>query len=212
MVFLSPKKLLEIDDNVGICGMDEAGRGPWAGPVVACALMFKRNFLIKGLRNSKDLTLEKREEMYEKLKKNTWFGVGLAAHTEIDNLGLIKATNLAFSRALESLVLQKNVPKPQLLLVDGRDTFILPIPYKSVIKGDEKLKIVACASIIAKVERDRMMKSYAQKYPEYGFERHMGYGTKRHQKALKQHGICEIHRKSFAPVARITKQMNIFEK
>lgn len=212
MAFLSLKKILDVEDDMAICGMDEAGRGPWAGPVVACALMFKRTFLIKGLRNSKDLTLEKREEIYEKLKERAWFGVGIAEHTEVDQFGLSKATNMAFSRAVEALLAQREVSKPKLLVIDGRDKFTLPLPYKSVIKGDEKLKIVACASIIAKVERDRIMKEYAQKYPQYGFERHVGYGTKRHQQALKEHGVCDIHRKSFAPVARITKQLNIFEK
>lgn len=212
MVFLSPKKVLNVKDDMVLCGMDEAGRGPWAGPVVACALMFKRKFLIKGLRNSKDLTREKREEIYKKLTEKAWFGVGMAEHTEVDTLGLSKATNLAFSRAIEQLVSQKNVNKPDLLVIDGRDKFTLPLPYESVIKGDEKLKVIACASIIAKVERDRIMREYAQKYPQYGFERHVGYGTKRHQQALKEHGVCDIHRKSFAPVAQITKQLNIFEK
>lgn len=213
MAFLSLKKTVQVDDShLAICGMDEAGRGPWAGPVVACALMFKRDFLIKGLKNSKELTAEKREEIHEKLKEKTWIGVGVADHHEIDKFGLMKATNMAFKRALEELMKQGSATKPDLLIIDGRDKFHLPIPYKSVIKGDEKLKIIACASIIAKVARDRIMKKEAKNYPQYGFEHHMGYGTKRHQKALKEHGVCEIHRKSYAPIVRLTQQLEIFEE
>lgn len=206
MAFFCLKKTAKVDDSVAICGMDEVGRGPWAGPVVACALMFKRKFIIRGLKDSKGLSAEKREAFYEKLKEVTWFGVGMAEHHEIDTLGLTKATNKAFERALEALIKQKNGEKPDLLVIDGRDKFKLPIPYKSFIKGDEKLKIIACASIIAKVERDRLMQKYAQKYPEYGFESHMGYGTKRHQRALEEHGVCSIHRKSYAPIAAIAQK------
>ena len=183
--------------------MDEAGRGPWAGPVVAAALSFrKKDLRIVGLKNSKALSAEKREQFYKILTSKTDFAVGSATHEEIDNLGLIKATNLAFSRALESLM--KKIT-PDLLIIDGRDKFNLQVPYISVIKGDEKIKIIACASIIAKVERDKIMKQYAKKFPFYGFDKNMGYGTKRHQQGLKEHGICKIHRKSYKPVARLIK-------
>lgn len=210
MVFLSLKKVLETEKEMLVCGMDEAGRGPWAGPVVACALMLKGEIRIKGLKNSKALTAEKREEIYEKLKEKAWFGVGVADHAEIDRAGLLRATHWAFDRALEAMLRKKGVPRPELLIVDGRDKWRFPIPHKTVIKGDEKIKIVACASIVAKVERDRIMRKMAKKYPQYGFDSHMGYGTARHHKAIKEHGICEIHRRSFEPVARLSQQMEIF--
>jgi len=207
MAFLSPQKVIERANLKSkpkiICGMDEAGRGPWAGPVVAAALSFrKKDLRIVGLKNSKALSAEKREQFYKILTSKTDFAVGSATHEEIDNLGLIKATNLAFSRALESLM--KKIT-PDLLIIDGRDKFNLQVPYISVIKGDEKIKIIACASIIAKVERDKIMKQYAKKFPFYGFDKNMGYGTKRHQQGLKEHGICKIHRKSYKPVARLIK-------
>lgn len=183
-----------IDPNV-VCGIDEVGRGPWAGPLVACALMFTRNFQLKGLKDSKQLTHEKRELFYHIIQQNSDYGIGIVEVEEIDRLGLIKATNLAFVRALQGLQL-----KPEFLVVDGRDKLTLPHPFCTVIKGDEKLKVIACASIMAKVTRDRMMASLAKKYPHYGFEDHKGYGTQRHQKALKKHGVCVLHRKSFLPI------------
>ncbi|MBU1703452.1 ribonuclease HII [Patescibacteria group bacterium] len=219
MAFLSIKKVLEeaivkrpdIGGSRVFCGMDEAGRGPWAGPVVAAVVVFRgKDLRIKGLKNSKALTAEKREEIYRKLKTKVFFGVGSATHEEIDELGLIKATNRAFTRALEALKKDKSRRPPDLLIIDGRDKFNMPIPYVSVIKGDEKVKIVACASIIAKVERDKIMKKYAKKFPLYGFDENMGYGTKRHQKGIKEHGICEIHRRTYEPVARLSRQTEMF--
>ena len=210
MAFLSLKKLLETEDVPFVWGMDEAGRGPWAGPVVACALMFPREVRIQGVRDSKQLNKEKREKIYEKLKEKALFGVGRAEHHEIDSLGLTKATNLAYTRAIGALLSKKKSKKPELMLIDGRDKFRLPFEYKSFIKGDAKVKIIACASIIAKVERDKIMEEYAKKYPEYGFEDHKGYGTERHQQALERHGVCTIHRASYAPIVRITQQKTIF--
>ena len=215
MAFLSLKKLLETEKVPFVWGLDEAGRGPWAGPVVACALMFpqKSGFSgpqIHGLKDSKQLNREQREKIYKKLVDKAIFGVGRAEHHEIDALGLTKATNVAYKRAIEALLEQKEARQPELMLLDGRDKFHLPFQYKSIIKGDAKVKIIACASIIAKVERDKLMREHAKKFPEYGFEDHKGYGTKRHQKALKEHGACEIHRASYAPIVRITQQKSIF--
>jgi ribonuclease HII len=200
MNFKSTNNFLNGEKNNVVCGLDEAGRGPWAGPVVACALVLKNEPRIKGLKDSKQLSKEKRELAYKRLQKCSYFGVGIATHKEIDELGLIKAANHAFVRAITNL--QKKHPeiKPDILLIDGRDKFIFPIKHKSIIKGDEKIKIIACASIIAKVERDKIMCEYAGLYPDYGFEKHKGYGTSQHQQAISRHGICDIHRKSYKPI------------
>jgi len=210
MAFLSLKKILGTEEAALVCGMDEAGRGPWAGPVVTCAFMTRDVFRIKGLKNSKALSAKRREEIAKKLKAKSDYGIGMASHQEIDKLGLMKATNLAFRRAVEKLLRKRGVKRPDILVIDGRDKWNLPIPYKTVIKGDEKIRIVACASILAKVERDRLMRKFSKEFPKYGFENHMGYGTKQHQKAIKEHGVCKIHRKSYKPVARLSKQMEIF--
>ena len=203
MGFLSVGKILGEEHpqkKLILCGMDEAGRGPWAGPVVAAAVVFKKRIQITGLKNSKKLTAEKREKIYRKLIEKTAFGVGLGSVEEIDKLGLIKATNLAFTRAFEDMVSKEISEQPSHILIDGRDKFSLPVSHTSVIKGDEKVRIIACASVIAKVERDRIMTGLAKKYPNYGFEFHKGYGTKRHQSALEKFGACQIHRQSFKPV------------
>lgn len=183
-----------------ICGLDEAGRGPWAGPLVTCALVFKKKRIcgLKGVKDSKKLTEQKREDFFSVIGKIAVYGVGIAEVTEIDTFGLTKATKLAFLRALENLPM-----RPDFLLIDGRDKFQLPYAARSIIKGDEKIKIITCAGIVAKVTRDRIMRKLALQYPQYGFERHKGYGTARHARALKKNGICPIHRKSFSPVAQI---------
>lgn len=196
-----------------VCGIDEVGRGCWAGPLVACALMFNEDIKIKNLKDSKQLTKEKREEVFELLSRakeqgKVFFGVGISEVCEVDDLGVIKANNLAFVRALEEMGKagadaqgpQRNFSAPKFLLVDGRDKLLLPYPFATVIKGDEKIKMIACASIIAKVTRDRMMCELAKKYPEYGFELHKGYGTERHQQAINEHGITAIHRRHYKPV------------
>lgn len=199
MTFLPIKKLIpEGTDEQLVCGLDEVGRGPWAGPIVACALMFPRGLRLAKLKDSKHLSEERRNEFFAYLDKNAAYGIGRAEVEEIDKLGLIKANNVAFSRAIEALAQKGHVPG--FILVDGRDRLNLPHPWKTFIKGDEKVKLIACASIMAKVVRDRIMDDLGKKYPEYGFESHKGYGTQEHQRALKKFGACEIHRKSFAPV------------
>lgn len=199
MAFLSLKKLIppEIHEEQ-VCGIDEVGSGPWAGPIVACALMFPKSIQLPGLKDSKQLSEQQREEFYKILHEQAAYGIGVAEVEEVDSMGLLKANNTAFQRALKQLA-EKGYT-PSFLLVDGRDKLSLPHPHKTVIKGDEKIRIVACASIVAKVYRDRLMKELAKKYPEYGFENHKGYGTDQHQQALRKHGACTIHRKSFAPV------------
>lgn len=207
-----------------ICGIDEAGRGPWAGPVVACALTMPLQTRITGLDDSKKLSAQERERLFEILQQKSQYGVGIISSEYIDQFGLSKAVNQAFIQAIQNLeiILKKqathsaNTPTPStsvrqntekttlqapdFLLIDGKDKLALPYPYKTIIDGDQKIKLIAAASIIAKVTRDRIMQKEAKKYPMYGFENHMGYGTAQHQEALRKHGITPIHRKSYAPI------------
>lgn len=202
MAFLSIKKLIPQGTNEAlVCGLDEVGRGPWAGPIVACAFMFTKTLKLINLNDSKHLSEERRNEFYKLFETEAAYGIGITQPHEIDELGLLKANNLAFTRALEQLKHKGYVP--EFILVDGRDRLNLPHPWKTLIKGDEKIKLIACASIMAKVVRDELMNELAQKYPLYGFESHKGYGTQEHQQALKKHGACEIHRKSFAPIHQL---------
>ncbi len=207
MAFLPIHKLVPpgVDDHL-VCGLDEVGRGPWAGPIVACALMFPQSLRLAHLKDSKHLSEAQREEFYELLERKAAFGIGRAEVDEIDRFGLLKANNLAFIRALKELKQKGHVP--EFILVDGRDRMSLPHPWKTLIKGDEKVKLIACASIMAKVVRDRLMSELGEKYPQYGFAGHKGYGTKEHQEALRTHGACPIHRKSFSPVHNLL-QMTI---
>ncbi len=204
MRFDSIDKYADTDSFKAIYGLDEAGRGPWAGPVVACALMFKSPGGVHGCNDSKALTGDERERLFLKLQDSAYYGIGMATHDDIDRMGLRKATNLAFSRALEELK-TKGAPEPDFLLIDGRDRWQFPYPFKTIIKGDSKVRIISAASIMAKVSRDRLMCEYAVKYPDYGFEEHKGYGTDMHQKAIAKNGLCEIHRKSYKPVAALFK-------
>ncbi len=183
-------------------GVDEAGRGPWAGPVVAACVILNRDIPQLGeIDDSKKLSEAKREKLYEIIKENSIYGIGVASNKEIDRLGIVKAVELAIKRAINVMN-----QKPSFLLIDGRDKFDLPIPYKSIIDGDEKVKMIAAASILAKVWRDRYMKLVADIYPVYGFEKHKGYGTKAHTEALKKYGPCEIHRFSFKPIKKIIEE------
>lgn len=199
---------LEIESRyVGLVGgVDEAGRGPWAGPVVAAAALFLDphslpSFLQNGIQDSKKLAKAKREHLYQELMTLTSFnyGIGVASVEEIDRLNILKATFLAMERAVRALVQQ-----PQTLLIDGKyiPSFagIQTIP---VIKGDDISLSIAAASIFAKVTRDRIMEELATIYPAYGWERNAGYGTQYHQDALKIHGITPHHRKSFAPIKKL---------
>ena len=183
-------------------GVDEAGRGPWAGPVVAaCVILDKEIPKLNEIKDSKQLTEKKREELYEIIKANSIYGIGAASNKEIDKIGIVKATELAIKRAIGHMS-----EKPTFLLIDGRDNFDLPIKYKTIIKGDSRVKSIAAASILAKVWRDKYMKLIADIYPQYEFEKHKGYGTKIHLEALREYGICEMHRTSYKPVQKIIEE------
>ena len=183
-------------------GVDEAGRGPWAGPVVAACVILKNDIpSLDEIKDSKLLSEGKREELYEVIKDNSIFGIGFASNEEIDRLGIVKATELAIKRAIEHMS-----EKPTFLLIDGRDKFELPIKFKSIVGGDKKVKLISAASILAKVWRDRYMRLMDDIYPQYGFGRHKGYGTKEHLEALKKFGACEIHRMSFKPVKMVEEE------
>lgn len=184
-----------------IAGMDEAGRGSWAGPVVAAAVILPKGLRLGGLNDSKLVPPAKREKLFEKIVRYCDYGVGLASHEEVDRCGLLQATYYAFKRALENLP-----TKPDHILIDGRDKFAFVIPHTSIIRGDQKVRCISAASIIAKVTRDRLMVEYGKRYPQYGFQMHKGYGTEAHQLALREHGPCELHRKSYEPLKKLQWQ------
>lgn len=176
-----------------ICGVDEAGRGPLAGPVCAAAVILPRNTEIAGLNDSKKLSEKNREKLYDEIcEKAVSFGIAFASVGEIEQLNILNAAMLAMNRAIAQLE-----PQPELALIDGNRSSAIEINSRCVIKGDEKCADIAAASILAKVTRDRYMLEMAEKYPEYHFERHKGYGTKLHYEALREYGPCEIHRPSF---------------
>lgn len=194
------EKLKEIENELylkgakRICGIDEAGRGPLAGPVVVAAVVMPEDSFIEGVNDSKKVSEKKREKLYDEITNNAiaW-GVGIIEPQEIDDINILNATKKGVTTALKELV-----EKPDIILVDaltGIDT--LGIPYQSIIKGDAKSYSIAAASIIAKVTRDRIMRQWDEIYPKYGFEKHKGYGTKVHIEVIKSDGICPIHRKSF---------------
>lgn len=182
-----------------VAGIDEAGRGPLAGPVTAAAVILPEDFHHEWVNDSKKLSESRREKVYEDLiaDERVMWAWALAEAEEIDQINILQATYVAMRRAVEGLSV-----KPDVALVDGRPVHGLPVPHRGVIKGDTLSLSIAAASIIAKVERDRIMRAYAIKFPQYGFEKHKGYGTKVHLEGLRNYGPCAIHRKSFAPVAK----------
>ena len=177
-----------------ICGVDEAGRGPLAGPVCAAAVILPAGAVIEGLDDSKKLTEKKRERLYDIIKQTAVaYSVAYGTLEEIETVNILEATYLAMNRAIEGL----NV-KPDFALIDGnRVPRGIKIPCDTIVKGDSKSMSVAAASVLAKVTRDRLMLEYDKKYPEYNFKKHKGYGTKEHTELIKQYGPCEIHRLSF---------------
>lgn len=176
-----------------VAGVDEAGRGPLAGDVYAACVILDENNLPEGLDDSKKLTQKKREALFDEIKeKAVCFSIGTASVSEIDEINILQATFLAMKRAVQGMKI-----KPSLLLIDGNREPKTGITEITVIKGDAKSKSIAAASILAKVARDRYMLELSEKYPEYAFEKHKGYGTKLHYEKIKQFGISEIHRKSF---------------
>lgn len=176
-----------------ICGVDEAGRGPLAGPVCAAAVILPPHLEIPGLNDSKKLTDKRRRELMPVIKEQAiaW-GIGFASHEEIDEINILQATFLAMERALAQLQV-----KPDLALIDGNREKDFGLPVKTVVKGDSLSANIAAASVLAKVTRDDLMEAMAQEYPQYGFEIHKGYGTKAHYAALRDHGPSSIHRMSF---------------
>ncbi len=205
-----PDFLLEDEINGFAAGVDEAGRGPWVGPVVAgCAVFLSRGVderLLQNLNDSKKLSKKKREMLYdllqqEKAKGTMLIGIGEASAAEIDNINILNASFLAMKRAIAAAG-----AKPDLVLVDGnREPKDFGFKTKAVVKGDAKSYSISAASILAKVYRDRLLEEMAQKYPGYGFEKNAGYGTKAHIEGLKQFGVTPEHRKSYAPVKEFLK-------
>lgn len=193
-------KLKEIEQNLYkkginyICGIDEAGRGPLAGPVVVASVIMPKDSMIEGVNDSKKISESKREKLYEKIiEEAISYGVGIIDQKEIDEINILNATKKGLTASLKELSI-----KPDIILVDaltGIDT--LQIPYQSIIKGDAKAYSISAASIIAKVTRDRIMRQWDEIYPEYQFAKHKGYGTAAHIASIKEYGICPIHRLSF---------------
>lgn len=177
-----------------ICGIDEAGRGPLAGPVVVASVILPKDSMIEGVNDSKKVSEKKREQIYEKIiEEAISYGIAIIDEKEIDDINILNATKKGVTESLKQLKL-----RPNIILVDalkGIDT--LQIPYRSVIKGDAKHYSIAAASILAKVTRDRIMRQYDIIYPEYGFVQNKGYGTAKHIETIKEKGICDIHRRTF---------------
>ena len=176
-----------------ICGVDEAGRGPLAGPVCAAAVILPANLEIPGLNDSKKLTDKRRRELFPIIKEQAIaYGIGLASHEEIDQINILQATYLAMERAIAQLSV-----KPDMALIDGNRAKDFGIPVRTVVKGDSLSASIAAASILAKVTRDDLMLEAAKAYPQYQFDVHKGYGTKAHYAALTEHGPSPIHRMTF---------------
>jgi ribonuclease HII len=182
-----------------IAGVDEAGRGPLAGPVVAAAVILDELHPIAGLADSKKLTALKRERLFDEIRaKALCCSIAEASVEEIDQLNILQATLLAMRRAVEGLRL-----KPNKVLVDGNRLPVLDVLAEAIVKGDSKVPAISAASILAKVHRDRLCEVMHQQFPHYGFDQHKGYGTEAHLQALREHGATPWHRKSFSPVAQV---------
>ena len=176
-----------------ICGVDEAGRGPLAGPVYAAAVILPRDAVIEGLNDSKKLTEKQREALFDVITERALtYGIASASVEEIEKLNILNATFLAMNRAIDKLD-----PIPELALIDGNRSTGIAMPSRCVVKGDSRCADIAAASILAKVSRDRYMLTLAEKYPQYHFEQHKGYGTKLHYEALREYGPSPEHRPSF---------------
>lgn len=176
-----------------VCGVDEAGRGPLAGPVCAAAVILPKDVEIEGLNDSKKLTDKKRRELFEVITETAVsYGIAFADEKEIDEINILQATFRAMARAMAALSV-----KPELALIDGNRACDFGIPVRTIVKGDSLSASIAAASILAKVTRDRLMEQYAEEFPQYGFEVHKGYGTKRHYEALREYGPSPIHRMTF---------------
>ena len=193
------KHMLEIEDSLYqkgynlVCGVDEAGRGPLCGPVVAAAVILNKDDMIEGVNDSKKLSEKKRECLYDVImQKAIAVGVGMSDVDIIEKVNILNATKLAMKQAIKNLKI-----KPDYVLIDGNQMIDIDIDAQTVVSGDAKSESIAAASIIAKVTRDRLLIEYDKKYPEYGFAKHKGYGTKAHIEAIKKYGLTPIHRASF---------------
>ncbi len=183
-----------------VVGVDEAGRGPWAGPVVAAAVVFDAENCPEGVTDSKKLTAKKRDILFEYITTSMQYAVGVVGVEQIDNLNILNATMLAMEKAVEGLDVE-----PAIVLVDGNRLPDWDYDGEAIVKGDGVSQSIAAASIVAKVTRDRLMAELASEYPHYGWERNSGYGTKLHSAAMEQYGISPHHRKSYAPVKKLLK-------
>ena len=183
-----------------IAGLDEAGRGPLAGPVVAAAVVLPRTRSIQGVADSKTLKAEQREKALSLIRKRALgIGIGIVEAEEIDRLNILRASLKAMELALQDLSLS-----PDCLLIDGLHTLRLPLNQQAIIKGDGRCLSIAAASIVAKVTRDRLMVDYHERYPQYNFARHKGYGTREHLQAIREHGCCPLHRQSFRTIYQLS--------
>lgn len=193
------KHMLEIEENLYnkgyklVCGVDEAGRGPLCGPVVAAAVILKPDDMIEGVNDSKKLSEKKREMLYSDImEKALAVGVGISDVDVIEKVNILNATKLAMKQAISNLKV-----RPEYVLIDGNQMIDINIEGETVVSGDAKSESIAAASIIAKVTRDRMLIEWDKKYPEYGFAKHKGYGTKAHIEAIRKYGLTPLHRPSF---------------
>ena len=177
-----------------ICGIDEAGRGPLAGPVVVASVIMPRDSMIEGVNDSKKVSEKRREKIYDQiLEEAISYGVGIISQNEIDEINILEATKKGLTMSINELEV-----RPDLILVDALNHIDTKgIPYESIVKGDAKSYSIAAASIIAKVTRDRIMREWDKIYPQYGFEKHKGYGTAAHMAAIKEYGLCPLHRRRF---------------
>lgn len=184
---------VEAKGFTAVCGIDEAGRGPLAGPVCAAAVVLPNGLMIEGLNDSKKLTEKKREALFDVITGQALaYGIGWASEEEIDRVNILQATFLAMGRAVAAMQFPADYA-----LVDGNRMPPLPIPGEAVVKGDGKCACIAAASVLAKVSRDRVLRELDRQYPQYGFAQHKGYGTKAHYAAIMQYGILPVHRRSF---------------
>ncbi len=200
----SPDLSLENEYSGAIAGIDEVGRGPFAGPVVAAAVVLDPNNIPEGIQDSKKLSLKKREILFDQIMQHAKVGIGSASVTEIDQLNILQATFIAMRRAVGSLPIA-----PDVALVDGNKDPDLGIKTRTIVKGDSKSLSIAAASIVAKVTRDREMLTLSKTYPHYGWEKNAGYGTAEHRKGLSLFGVTPQHRRSFAPIRKILESCKV---
>jgi len=187
-----------------IAGIDEAGRGPLAGPVVSAAVILPHDFLCEGINDSKKLSEKKRDALFPKIMETAVaVATGIASHHEIDEINILRASLLSMKRAVENLSILPGSPVPDFLLIDGKFILDMNIHQSAIIKGDSRSISIAAASIIAKVTRDAIMKELHELYPAYGFIRHKGYPTKEHKEAILRHGPCPVHRLTFRGVKEV---------